>query len=70
MSDDQPKINEERRRPPNEPRSWEKREEPSVASEKRWAGLAKTFIYSVWITLLVIAIAFVVLYVRRQGLGR
>ncbi len=70
MSEDQPKVSDERKLPPSEPRSWEKREEPSVASEKRWAGLAKTFVYSVWITLLVIAIAFAVLYARRQGFGR
>ncbi len=70
MSDEKPKISEERQRPPGEPRSWERREEPSVASEKRWAGVARAFVYSVWITLLVIAIAFAVLYARRQGMGR
>ena len=53
----------ERDRPPGEPRSWEKREDPNMASEKRWGRLAKTFIYSLWITLLVIAIIAVVLYV-------
>jgi hypothetical protein len=53
----------DRDRPPGEPRSWEKREGLSVASEKRWGRLAKTFVYSVWITLLVIAIVAVVLYV-------
>jgi len=70
MSDGDQNISEERKRPPGEPRSWEKREEPSVASEKRWAGVAKTFVYTVWITLLAIAIAFVVLYARKNGMGR
>lgn len=53
----------ERDRPPGEPRSWEKREDLSAASEKRWGRLAKTLVYSVWITLLVITIVAVVLYV-------
>lgn len=51
----------ERDRPPGEPRSWELREEATAASERKWARLAKTLIYTVWITLLVIAIVAIIL---------
>ena len=63
--DDQEKLTKpalERDRPPGELRSWEMREEASAASEKRWARLAKTFLYTVWITLLLIAIVAIILY--------
>ena len=52
----------ERDRPPGEPRSWELREEPTSAAEKKWARFAKTLLYTVWITLLVIAIVAIILY--------
>ena len=60
MTDENEKPDVERDRPPGEPRSWELREEPTVVSEKKWARLAKVLLYSVWITLLVIAIVVII----------
>ena len=57
----QPSKELERDRPPGELRSWEQREDPALTSEKRWGRLAKTFVYTVWITVLIVAIVAVVL---------
>jgi hypothetical protein len=62
MTDEKDKSDVERDRPPGEPRSWELREELSTASEKKWARIAKTLFYTVWITVLVIAIVAIILY--------
>ncbi len=51
----------ERDKAPGELRSWELREEPTVASERKWARLAKTLLYTAWITILLIAIVAIVL---------
>ena len=61
MTDDEGKSSAERDRPPSEPRSWELREDATTASEKKWARLAKTLLYTVWIMVLLIAIVAIVL---------
>lgn len=61
MTDEKEKSDVERDRPPGEPRSWELREEPTAVSEKKWARIAKVLLYSVWITLLLIAIVAIIL---------
>lgn len=61
MVDEEDNSSVERERPPGEPRSWELREEATTASEKKWARIAKTVFYSVWITLLVVAIVAIIL---------
>jgi len=61
MTESGDKRGAERDKAPGELRSWELREEPTVASERKWARLGKTLVYAVWITLLVIAIVAIVL---------